>query len=123
MKTILNFKHIAVIGIIGAVLMSSCAAPVRDNHNRPNRNHSSDYRRGYERGLRNNERRISEFKNTKHRDDVLEVEARHNNLKRRLDEFKGNSKHEWKSFKKDFNHDIKNINKSLKGINKKNKKR
>lgn len=120
MKKISIFKHIAAIGIIGALILSSCGVTVREEYNRPNRGYSHDYRRDYDYRLQNNERRIAEYRNSHRQDEVLVIEVRHNNMKRKLNEFKGNTKQEWDSFKREFNHDMKDLDKSLRGFKKRN---
>lgn len=120
MKKISTFKHIAAIGIIGALFLSSCGVTVREEHNLPNRGYSNDYRRDYDYRLQNNERRIAEYRNSHRQDEVLVIEVRHNNMKRKLNEFKGNTKQEWNSFKHEFNHDMKDLDKSLRGFKKRN---
>ena len=123
MKRTSTFKHIAALGIIAVMILSGCGVAVQDHHNRPNRGYSHNHRRNYDYRLDNNGRRINEYKQTKYRDEVLVIEVRHNNLKRKLDEFKGNTKHEWHSFKQDFNHDMKEMNKSLKRFPKRDRNR
>jgi len=85
--------------------------------------YSYDHRRDYDHRFQNNDRRISELRNSQHRDEVLVIEVRHNNMKKKLNEFKGNSRQEWNSFKREFNHDMKKVDKSLRGFSKRNTKR
>lgn len=123
MKKMTTFKHIAAIGIIGVIIMSGCGVTLRERHNHPEKGYSYDHKRDYDHRLQNNERRIAELRNTHHRDEVLVIEVRHNNMKKKLSEFKGNTKQEWTSFKREFNHDMKQVDKSLKGFSKRNTKR
>ena len=123
MKKITTFKHIAAIGIIGAMFLSGCGVTVREHPNRPGMGYSYDHRRDYDNRFQNNDRRIAELRNSQHRDEVLVIEVRHNNMKKKLNEFKGNTKQEWNSFKREFDHDMKDVDKSLKGFSKRNTKR
>jgi hypothetical protein len=123
MKKTSTFKHIATLVIIGAIILSGCGVTVREHQNRPNRGHSLDHRRDYDNRLHNNDRRIAELRNSKHRDEVFVIEVKHNNMKKKLNEFKGNTKQDWNIFKKKFNHDMKKIEKSLNKFSKKRGKR
>ncbi|MDD4293649.1 MAG: hypothetical protein PHI95_06975 [Bacteroidales bacterium] len=123
MGKISTFKHIAAIGIIGAMFLSGCGVTVREHHNRPGMGYSHDHRRDYDHRMQNNDRRIAELRNSNHRDDVLVIEVKHNNMKKKLNEFKGSTRHEWNSFKREFNHDMKDMDKSLKGFSKKSAKK
>jgi len=117
------FKHIAAIGIIGVMIFSGCGVTVRQHHARPNAGYYQHNSREYDYRLQNNERRIASLRNSQHRDEVIVIEVKHNNMKRKLHEYKGTTRHEWDSFKREFNHDMKGLEKSLKGFSKRNKKR
>lgn len=118
-----TFKHIAAIGIIGAMIFAGCGVTVRQHHARPGTGYYQHNSRQYDYRIQNNERRIANLRNSQHRDEVIVIEVRHNNMKKKLREYKGTTRHEWDSFKREFNHDMKELDKSLKGFSKRNKKR
>lgn len=117
-----TFKHIAAIGIIGVMIFSGCGITVREHHARPNAGYYQHNSRQYDYRLQNNERRIASLRNGQHRDEVIVIEVKHNNMKRKLHEYKGTTRHEWESFRREFNHDMKDLDKSLKGFSKRGKK-
>jgi len=82
-----------------------------------------DYRRDYNNRLSYNERRINELKDSRHRERIYVIETRNNNMKKRLDSFKGNSRNEWDSFKREFNRDMRKVEKSIKSFTKSNNNR
>lgn len=53
---------------------------------------------------------------------VEKLEKKNTDLKKRMDEFKADSKDNWKSFKKEFNHDMEEIGKAFKDLTVKNVK-
>ncbi len=119
----LNIRHIAAITVIALMILSGCGVTVRHHPDQMYHKPGSDHRRAYELRMERNERRITELRNSQHKDEIYVIEVRHGNMKQKLNNFKGSTKKEWKSFKKEFNHDMKGVDKSLRDITKRNKKR
>jgi hypothetical protein len=121
MKKIFKFKHLAAIGIIALMTLSSCGVTVRDHPSNSNNGYYNSNIRSHKNRIERNERRINELRNSQHRDKVAIIEIRHNKVKSQVNEFNGKTSKEWKSFKKEVNKDIKAVGKSLKKITKKRK--
>jgi len=117
-------KSLFAVAIFASLALSGCGVTVRQ-HPRHVRHvvYVPDYRRDYEVRFNNNDRRISELRESQHRDKVVVIEVRNSNAKRRLNEFKGESKQEWDAFKHEMDQDVKAVEKSLKKISKNHKKR
>ncbi|MDP3436732.1 MAG: hypothetical protein Q8S04_05775 [Bacteroidales bacterium] len=110
-------NKIVIVIIISITILSGCGLTVRQQPVK-SRAWSRDYRIEYNQRLSHNERRINDLKSSNHRDRVYVIEARNNNMKRRLDSFKGNSRNEWDSFKREFDRDMRSVEKSIKDFNK-----
>jgi len=119
----INIKHIAAITVIALMVLSGCGLTVRHNPGQMHHKQGPDHRRAYEMKMERNERRIANLRNSQHKEDIYVIEVRHGKMKQQLNNFKGSTKKEWKSFKREFNHDMKGVDKSLKDITKRNKKR
>jgi len=50
------------------------------------------------------------------------IEQRNNNLKLKMDSYKNDANSDWKSFKREFNHDMNELGHSLKDLTVDNKK-
>jgi len=117
-------KSLFAFAIIASLALSGCGVAVRQ-HPRHVRHvvYVPDYRRDYEVRFNNNDRRISELREGRHRDQVVVIEVRNSNAKRRFNEFKGQSKQEWNAFKHELDRDVRAVEKSLRKISKNHKKR
>ena len=51
-----------------------------------------------------------------HEKQVIDLQARNNDLKMRLDNYKGEGEDKWEDFKKEFEHDMNEIGSSLKDL-------
>jgi hypothetical protein len=114
------YKVVVVI-VIAVTVLSSCGTSKRKQTAKSGA-WSRDYRVEYNQRLSHNDRRINDLKISNHRDRVSAIEARNYNLKRKLDSFKANSRNEWEYFRREFNRDLKSIDKSIRDFNKENKK-
>ncbi|PKO97093.1 MAG: hypothetical protein CVU12_02150 [Bacteroidetes bacterium HGW-Bacteroidetes-7] len=126
-----SFIYSGIIVIILFTALSGCGVTSRSNQKDMSQ-WERDYRRDYNNRLNYNERRINELKESRHRERVYVIETRNNDMKRKLDTFRGNSRDEWDSFKRGFNRDMRKVEKSIKSFaknsnwnnkNKNNKKR
>ncbi|MFA5849172.1 MAG: hypothetical protein WC833_04780 [Bacteroidales bacterium] len=117
-------KSLFAVVIIASLALSGCGVTVRQ-HPRHVRHvvYVPDYRRDYEVRFNNNDRRISELRESQHRDKIVVIEVRNSNAKRRFNEFKGESKQEWTAFKRELDRDVRAVEKSLKKISNNHKKR
>ncbi len=117
-------KSLFAFAIIASLALSGCGVTVRQ-HPRHVKHvvYVPEYRRDYEVRFNNNDRRISELRESRHRDQVVVIEVRNNNAKRRFNEFKGQSKQEWNAFKHELDRDVRAVEKSLRKISKNHKKR
>ena len=113
------FIYSGIIVIILFTALSGCGVSSRSRQNNMSQ-WERDYRRDYNNRLSYNERRINELKDSRHRERIYVIETRNNNMKKRLDSFKGNSRNEWDSFKREFNRDMKQVEKSIKSFSKNN---
>ena len=52
---------------------------------------------------------------------LIQLEDRNRELKKRMDEYKADSKAKWQNFKDEFNHDMQGLGESLKDFTKKDK--
>lgn len=111
-----------LIVIILFTALSGCGVSSRSRQNNMSQ-WERDYRRDYNNRLSYNERRINELKDSRHRERIYVIETRNNNMKKRLDSFKGNSRNEWDSFKREFNRDMRKVEKSIKSFTKSNNNR
>ena len=116
-------KKLAVIGIISAIALSGCGLTVSHSPNHYNNGRYNNYRSEYQLRIDNNDRRIAQLRTSGYRDDVFVIETRNNDMKKKLNEFNGNSEQEWKAFKTGFNVEVRGVEKSLKNFPKGNKKR
>ncbi|HCT93217.1 MAG: hypothetical protein A2X19_03815 [Bacteroidetes bacterium GWE2_39_28] len=116
------FIYSGIIVIILFTALSGCGVSSRSRQNNMSQ-WERDYRRDYNNRLSYNERRINELKDSRHRERIYVIETRNNNMKKRLDSFKGNSRNEWDSFKREFNRDMRKVEKSIKSFTKSNNNR
>jgi hypothetical protein len=114
------YKVVVVI-VIAVTVLSSCGTTKRNQTSKTDA-WDNDYRVEYNQRLSHNDARINDLKISNHRDRVSAIEARNYNLKRKLDSFKANSRNEWEYFRREFNRDLKSIDKSIRDFNKENKK-
>ena len=121
MKNLSKIKHFAAIAIISVIILSGCGVTRSDHPSNSYNGYYNSNIRSHKNRIDRNERRIIELRNSQHKDKVAIIEIRHNKVKGQVNEFKGKSSKEWKSFKKQVNKDIKEVGKSLKKINKKRK--
>jgi len=112
-----TINQLIIVITISITVLSGCGLTVRQQPAR-SRSWNRDYRIEYNQRLSHNERRINDLKSSNHRDRVYVIEVRNNNMKRRLDSFKGNSRNEWDSFKREFDRDMRSIEKNIKDFNK-----
>jgi len=113
--------QIIIVIIISVTVLSGCGLTIRQHPSR-SRGWDRDYRIEYNQRLSHNDRRINDLKSSNHRDRAIVIEVRNNNMRRRLDSFKGNSRNEWDSFRYEFDRDMKAVEKNIKDFNKANKK-
>lgn len=113
------YIYYGIIAIVLLTAITGCGVSSRRNQDNMSQ-WERDYRRDYNNRLNYNERRINELKESRHQERVYVIEKRNNDMKRRLDTFKGNSRNEWDSFKREFNRDIKKVEKSIKNFSKNN---
>ena len=123
MIKIIFMKKIAVLGIISSIALSGCGLTVSHSPNHYNNGRYQNYRSEYQMRIDNNDRRIAQLRTSGYRDDIIVVEVRNNNMKKKLNEFNGKSEQEWNSFRTGFNLEVKDVEKSLKHFPKGNKKR
>jgi len=112
-----KLNPLVIVILISITILSGCGLTLRQQPVR-SRAWDRDYRIEYHQRLSHNERRINDLKSSNHKDRVYVIEARNNNMKRRLDSFKGNSRNEWDSFKREFDRDMRSVEKSIKDFNK-----
>lgn len=117
----INLKNLAAVAIIAVIVLSGCGITVRHHSDPMYQRPGPDHRRAYELRMERNEREIARLKNSQQRDDIYVIELKHNDMKQKLNSFKGSTKKEWKSFKREFNHDMKGVEKSLDKFSKHNK--
>ncbi|PKP00333.1 MAG: hypothetical protein CVU13_02165 [Bacteroidetes bacterium HGW-Bacteroidetes-8] len=110
-------NKLVIVILISITILSGCGLTIRQQPVR-SRAWDRDYRIEYNQRLSHNERRINDLKSSNQRDRVYVIEVRNNNMKRRLDSFKGNSRNEWDSFKHEFDRDMRSVEKSIKDFNK-----
>jgi uncharacterized protein YPO0396 len=53
---------------------------------------------------------------------IAELEAKNGDMKKRMEEYRSDSKENWESFKSEFNHDMDELGKALKDLTVNNKK-
>ncbi len=117
----MNTKKYFLFILISVITLSGCGLTIRQHPGRSGEwNH--DYRRGYNQRINNNEKRIKNLKSSGHRDRVYVIEIDNNNMRAKLNSFKGNSRNEWDSFRYEFDKDLKSVEKNIKDFNRGNKK-